>query len=183
MERALLRAAEHLFVFQRTPSYTDERGDVPTDPDWAATLQPGWQAERRRNFHTAAFEAFAPGQPDLICDAWTEVSRNLAAYLDATNGWAALASADKFMELREIQDYRAMQRQRDRIDGIVSDPETAEALKAYYRFLCRPTDSASWLLQARDAASTVEYPAGQRRVPNRRPLRQICRIGGGRRQR
>ena len=142
----LARSAQHLFVFQRTPSYIDERGDVPTDPEWEKALQPGWQSERRRNFHTAAFEAFAPGQPDLICDAWTEVSRNLAAYLDATNGWAALTSPEKFMELREIQDYRAMQRQRDRVDAIVSDPETAEALKPYYRFLCkRPCFSDEYL--------------------------------------
>ena len=142
----IARAAEHLYVFQRTPSYISERGDVPTDPEWAGTLRPGWQKERQRNFHTAAFEAFAPGQPDLICDAWTEVSRNLAASLDATGGWAALADPAKFMELREIQDYRAMQRQRDRVDAIVTDPRTAEALKPYYRFLCkRPCFSDEYL--------------------------------------
>jgi cyclohexanone monooxygenase len=140
------RSAEHLYVFQRTPSYISERGDVPTDPDWAASLRPGWQKERQRNFHTAAFEAFAPGQPDLICDAWTEVSRNLAAHLDATGGWAALADPATFLELREIQDYRAMQRQRDRVSAIVTDPRTAEALKPWYRFLCkRPCFSDEYL--------------------------------------
>ena len=96
----IAQSAEHLYVFQRTPSYIDDRGDEPTDPAWVETLQPGWQDERQRNFHTAAFEAFAPGQPDLICDGWTEVSRNLAAHLDATDGWAALADPEKFMELQ-----------------------------------------------------------------------------------
>ncbi|MFF2126841.1 flavin-containing monooxygenase [Streptomyces olivochromogenes] len=133
----LARSARHLYVFQRTPSYIDERGNVPTDPEWVRTLEPGWQKERQRNFHTAAFEAFAPGQPDLVCDGWTEVSRNLAAHLDATDGWAALADPEKFMELREIQDYRAMQRLRDRVDIVVEDEETAQALKPYYRFLCK----------------------------------------------
>lgn len=133
----LARSARHLYVFQRTPSYIDERGNVPTDPEWVRTLEPGWQKERQRNFHTAAFEAFAPGQPDLVCDGWTEVSRNLAAHLDATDGWAALADPEKFMELREIQDYRAMQRLRDRVDTVVEDEETAQALKPYYRFLCK----------------------------------------------
>lgn len=133
----LARSAQHLYVFQRTPSYIDERGNVPTDPEWVKTLQPGWQKERQRNFHTAAFEAFAPGQPDLVCDGWTEVSRNLAAHLDATNGWAALADPEKFMELRELQDYQAMQRLRDRVDAVVEDERTAEALKPYYRFLCK----------------------------------------------
>jgi cyclohexanone monooxygenase len=140
------RSAGHLYVFQRTPSYISERGDVPTDPEWAASLRPSWQKERQRNFHTAAFEAFAPGQPDLICDAWTEVSRNLAAHLDATGGWAALADPATFLELREIQDYRAMQRQRDRVSAIVTDPRTAEALKPWYRFLCkRPCFSDEYL--------------------------------------
>ncbi|MFF2929267.1 flavin-containing monooxygenase [Streptomyces mirabilis] len=133
----LARFARHLYVFQRTPSYIDERGNVPTDPEWVKTLEPGWQKERQRNFHTAAFEAFAPGQPDLVCDGWTEVSRNLAAHLDATDGWAALANPEKFMELREIQDYRAMQRLRDRVDTVVEDERTARALKPYYRFLCK----------------------------------------------
>jgi cyclohexanone monooxygenase len=142
----IARAAQHLYVFQRTPSYVYERGNVPTDPEWARTLRPGWQRERQRNFHTGAFEAFAPGQPDLICDGWTEVSRNLAAHLNLTDGWAALTDPAKFMELRELQDYRAMQRARDRVDALVEDEQTAEALKPYYRFLCkRPCFSDQYL--------------------------------------
>ncbi|CUU54682.1 cyclohexanone monooxygenase [Parafrankia irregularis] len=133
----IAKAAEHLYVLQRTASSIDERGDVPTDPEWAASLKPGWQAERQRNFHTAAFEAFGPGQPDLVCDGWTEISRNLAAHLDATSGWAALADPAKFVELRETVDYQVMERLRARIDEIVEDPATAEILKPYYRFLCK----------------------------------------------
>ncbi|MFE3317158.1 flavin-containing monooxygenase [Nocardia sp. NPDC059195] len=132
----LAESAEHLSVFQRTPSYVYERGDVPTDPEWAASVQPGWTRERKRNFHTAAFEAFTPGQADLICDGWTEVSRNLEAHLSATGGWATL-TPEKFMELRELEDYKAMERVRGRVDEIVTDPATAAALKPYYRFLCK----------------------------------------------
>ncbi|WP_328392976.1 flavin-containing monooxygenase [Nocardia sp. NBC_00416] len=132
----IARSAEHLYVFQRTPSYINERGNVPTDPEWVDTLEPGWQLARRRNFHTAAFEAFAPGQPDLVCDGWTEVSRNVQAYLDETNSWAEV-TPEKFVEIREIQDYRAMERVRHRVDEIVEDPATAAALKPYYRFLCK----------------------------------------------
>ena len=142
----IARSAEHLYVFQRTPSTIDVRGDEPTDPEWVKTLEPGWQADRQRNFHTGAFEAYAPGQADLICDGWTEISRNLAAHLDATDGWAALADPEKFLELREIQDYRVMERLRHRIDQIVEDRDTAESLKPYYRFLCkRPGFSDQYL--------------------------------------
>ncbi|MEX5633932.1 flavin-containing monooxygenase [Parafrankia sp. FMc2] len=133
----IAQTAEHLYVFQRTASSIDERGDIPTDPEWAASLQPGWQKERRRNFHTAAYEAFAPGQPDLICDGWTEISRNLQAHLDATDGWAAMADPATFMELRELVDYQVMERLRGRIDAIVKDADIAEILKPYYRFLCK----------------------------------------------
>ena len=41
------RHAKQLFVFQRTPPYVDERGNRPTDPEWARSLKPGWQAERQ----------------------------------------------------------------------------------------------------------------------------------------
>jgi cyclohexanone monooxygenase len=133
----IAQSAEHLYVFQRTASTIDERGNVPTDPEWAATLSPGWQKERRRNFHAAAYEAFAPGQPDLICDGWTEISRNLQARLDATNGWGAMADPATFMELREQVDYEVMERLRGRVESIVDDPATAEVLKPYYRFLCK----------------------------------------------
>jgi cyclohexanone monooxygenase len=161
----LARSAEHLYVFQRTPSYIDERGDVPTDPEWVKTLKPGWQKEIQRNFHTAAFEAFGPGQPDIVCDGWTEVSRNLAAHLDATDGWAALMDPEKFMELREEQDYRAMQRLRDRIDEIVDDPGTAEALKPYYRFLCkRPCFSDAYLPTFNRANVTLVDVSGTKGV-------------------
>ena len=133
----IAQSADHLYVFQRTASSIDERGNVPTDPEWVKTLEPGWQKERQHNFHTAAYEAFAPGQPDLICDGWTEISRNLQAHLDATGGWAAMADPAEFMRLREQVDYQVMERLRQRVDALVDDPETAEILKPYYRFLCK----------------------------------------------
>ncbi|NED64694.1 monooxygenase, partial [Streptomyces sp. SID10244] len=101
---------------------------------------PGWRAARQRNFHNAAFAFYNPGEPDLICDGWTEVARNMAAKLNATEnyeGWAALADPAKFMELKEIEDYRAMERLRRRVEQIVEDPETAEKLKPYYRNMCK----------------------------------------------
>ena len=45
-------AAEHLYVFQRTPSSIDVRGNRPTDPGWVETLTPGWQQRRIDNFST-----------------------------------------------------------------------------------------------------------------------------------
>jgi cyclohexanone monooxygenase len=134
------RYAKHLYVVQRTPSSVDERPNPPTSPEWVKSLPPGWQKERQANFQRAAMEFFKPGEEDLICDLWTEISRNLAAEL-ASEGWPQL-SLQQFAARREVMDYRVMERLRRRVEEIIKDPATAEALKPYYRFLCkRPLSS------------------------------------------
>lgn len=132
---ALAKYAKQLYVVQRTPSSVDERPNPPTDSAWMQGLEPGWQAARKANFQRAAMEAFLPGEPDLVCDIWTEVSRNLASEL-ADEGWPALA-IEEFVARREIVDFQVMERLRRRVDTLVNDPKTAEALKPYYRFLCK----------------------------------------------
>lgn len=139
------RYAQHLYVFQRTPSSVDVRENAPTDPDWARSLRPGWQQERQRNFHAWTFEGMALGQPDLVCDFWTELGRNTAARVLALADPAGL-TPEQFMAIREEEDYRLMERLRRRVDDIVDDPETAELLKPYYRFLCkRPLSNDEYL--------------------------------------
>jgi cyclohexanone monooxygenase len=141
----LARGAEQLYVFQRTPSYIHVRDSTPTDPAWAKTLRPGWRTERQRNFHNAAFAFYSPGEPDLICDGWTEVARNVAAKLNGGNGWAEL-TAEKLMDLMELEDYRMTEKIRRRVDEVVEDRETAEALKPYFRHMCkRPGFSNDYL--------------------------------------
>jgi cyclohexanone monooxygenase len=141
------RDAQHLYVFQRTPSSVDERGNAPTDPQWASSLQPGWQEERKRNFHT--WSPFGPGvvfgEPDLVCDFWTELGRNLTARIAANEDPASLG-IEQIMAIREEEDYKVMERLRRRVEAIVDDPETAEALKPYYRFMCkRPCSNDEYL--------------------------------------
>lgn len=140
------RYAGHLYVFQRTPSSVDERGNKPTDPEWVKNLKPGWQKERQANFHAWAWEPFppGPGPEDLICDFWTEINRNMTAKL-AAMGRPEL-TIEQLVELREQEDYRVMERLRRRIEGIVEDEQTAEALKPYYRFMCkRPCSNDDYL--------------------------------------
>jgi cyclohexanone monooxygenase len=138
------RHAKQLYVVQRTPSSVDARNNTPTDPQWTKTLRPGWQKARQENFHHAAMQGFAPGEPDLICDFWTELNRNLTAKL-AQLGWPQLG-LEQFMEMREVEDYRVMERLRRRVDSIVTDKQTAESLKPYYRFLCkRPCSNDEYL--------------------------------------
>ncbi len=50
------------------------------------------------------------------------------------------------MAIREEEDYKIMERLRRRVEAIVEDPHTAEALKPYYRFMCkRPCSSDEYL--------------------------------------
>lgn len=140
------RDAEQLLVFQRTPSSVDARSNTPTDPDWAATLQPGWQEERKRNFHNwSPFVGVVFGEPDLVCDFWTELGRNLTARIAGSEDPTSVG-IDQIMAFREEEDYKIMERLRRRVAEIVDDPATAEALKPYYRFMCkRPTSSEHYL--------------------------------------
>ncbi|MCX8560845.1 NAD(P)/FAD-dependent oxidoreductase [Mycolicibacterium mucogenicum] len=142
----LSRDAQHLIVFQRTPSSVDFRGNEPTDPAWAASLRPGWQAERKRNFHRwSPFEGVVFDAPDQVCDFWTELGRNLTARIAASPDPAALG-VEQIMAMREEEDYKIMERLRRRIADLVEDSDTAEALKPYYRFMCkRPTSSDEYL--------------------------------------
>ena len=71
------RHARQLYVFQRTPSSVDLRGNAPTDPEWAKSLTPGWQKRRMDNFNILV----NGGQQDedLVSDGWTDIIRNLGS--------------------------------------------------------------------------------------------------------
>ena len=132
--------AKELYVLQRTPSCVDSRRNSATDPEWVKTLEPGWQAERRANFHRGANEQFRRGEKDLIRDIWTEVNLNLSAELEE-QGWPELTQEESAARFEEM-DFRVMERLRRRVDEIVEDKETAELLKPWYRYQCkRPTSN------------------------------------------
>src|SRR5271167_5082134 len=71
----LAAAAQHLDVFQRTPSSVDVRANQPTDLQWANTIQPGWQQKRIQNFQILT--AGGQAAEDLVADAWTSITRKL----------------------------------------------------------------------------------------------------------
>lgn len=130
----LARHAKQLYVIQRTPSSVDERPNPPTDPEWIKSLRPGWQYARQENFHKAAVQGLKPGERDEICDIWTEINRNLAAEFDR-DGWPQ--SPEEYMAKREAMDFRVMARMRGRVESIVEDPATANALKPWFNFNCK----------------------------------------------
>jgi cyclohexanone monooxygenase len=128
----LARDAGHLYVVQRTPSTVDVRANRPTDPEWARSLEPGWQRRRMDNFNTIVSGIRTP--EDLVQDGWTDLFRSLTTDCIPADGSAAPEQA---AQLAELADFRKGNKVRARIDTIVRDPKKAEGLKAWYGMMCK----------------------------------------------
>lgn len=127
-------SSEQLFVFQRTPSSIDVRANRPTDPEWAASLKPGWQRARMENFNNLV--SGIPEAEDLVDDGWTDIIGNLLIRI-AQEGSAADLSPDGLQATMELADFEKMEQIRHRVDAIVDDPQTAGVLKPWYRQFCK----------------------------------------------
>jgi cyclohexanone monooxygenase len=128
------RDAGQVYVFQRTPSTVDVRDNAPTDPDFAKTLEPGWQRRRMDNFNIL-MDGGAQ-EEDLVGDRWTELTNGLYAVLAEHPNPAELTPEDLAL-IAERVDLKKMERVRGRIDEVIEDPATAEAMKPWYRYLCK----------------------------------------------
>ncbi len=134
--------AKELVVFQRTPSTVDVRGNAPTDPVWAASLEPGWQRKRMDNF--LAVLAGEPVEESLVQDGWTATTALQRQILSGAVDTSV--SRDEREHRDEIDDLATMNRLRARVDEVVTDPAVAEALKPWYRYMCkRPGFSDTYL--------------------------------------
>ncbi|KUL25447.1 flavin-containing monooxygenase [Streptomyces regalis] len=134
--------AAQVYVFQRTPSSVDVRGNRPTDPQWAKSLKPGWQRRRMENFLKVV--TGVRQDEDLVNDAWTSSAR-LQEKLIPTNAYADVPAEERELAY-EIADFQKMNELRSRVETVVEDPETAEKLKPWYRYMCkRPTFSDHYL--------------------------------------
>jgi|TARA_B110000438_G_scaffold301184_1_gene355431 cyclohexanone monooxygenase len=135
--------AQQLYVFQRTPSSVDERGNKPTDPDWARDLKPGWQLARSLNFN--AVVTGVPVEEDLVGDGWTSIFQHFKKFTErAANG--SELTREELAQLSEIAEHQKMEEVRGRVAKTVHDPQTAGALQAWYGQLCkRPTFNDTYL--------------------------------------
>ncbi len=128
-------ACRELFVFQRTPSSIDVRGNEPVDPEWFADMAtPGWQQRWLENF----VENMTPGEwpaEDLVNDGWTDLSKRMRGrILEQSSG---SVTPQQIMAEVEAADFEKMSEIRSRVDTIVGDSATAQRLKAWYRQLCK----------------------------------------------
>ncbi len=126
-------SAQHLYVFQRTPSSIDVKHNPATDPAWAQSLAPGWHRHRMDNFN--ALVSGVPQPQDLVGDGWTDlIGKLLFGLRQNVSGDMSPAGIARAVELA---DFEKMEEIRARVDAIVKDPQTAEALKPYYRQFCK----------------------------------------------
>ena len=146
----LAESAQRVLVFQRTPSTVDVRANRPTDPRWAASLQPGWQRRRIENFQilTAGGEA----DEDLVDDAWTSLTKKMPIVRHSPSAAPGQVSPT------ELADFAKMEEIRARVDAIVVDAATANALKPWYGYFCKRPCFHDEYLQAfnRDNVALVD---------------------------
>jgi len=126
-------SAKELFVFQRTPSSVDVRDNRDTDPEWADNLEEGWQQRRMDNFNVLVSGGYQ--EEDLVGDGWTEIYRKLAKIIPVND--SEKMSKEQIALHTEIADFQKMNDVRARVDSVVENAETAEALKPYYRQFCK----------------------------------------------
>jgi cyclohexanone monooxygenase len=126
-------SAQHLYVFQRTPSSIDVRANRPTDPEWARNLESGWHQNRMDNFQILTTGGYQ--EEDLVNDGWTDIIRNLLSMMLSKE--TPDLAPDALARTMETADFMKMEQIRARVESIVTDPATAEALKPYYRQFCK----------------------------------------------
>ena len=129
----LAASAEQLYVFQRTPSSIDVRGNKPTETAWAESLEPGWQDHRMQNFNTLVSGGVT--DEDLVNDGWTDIIGNLISISRSRK--SENLTMEEMGTRMELADFQKMEQIRSRVDDLVDDVATAQALKPYYRQFCK----------------------------------------------
>jgi cation diffusion facilitator CzcD-associated flavoprotein CzcO len=129
----LAASAAQVYLFQRTPSSIDVRANRPTDPEWARSLEPGWQRKRIENF--TLLTSGGVTDRDLVSDGWTDIIGRLVTRLRERENPDVSAAA--LARTLEMADFEKMEQIRSRVDAIVEDAATAEALKPWYRQFCK----------------------------------------------
>jgi cyclohexanone monooxygenase len=131
----LAKTVGELYVFQRTPSSIDVRDQRATTEEERQTWanEPGWARARR-----ARFARISAGRTAM--QANDDYLSGKVADFKVRKEYAGMLSQEELLEKQLEANFRIMEQIRARVDAIVKDPKTAEALKPYYPFGCkRPT--------------------------------------------
>ncbi|MFF8096214.1 flavin-containing monooxygenase [Streptomyces sp. NPDC016675] len=149
----LAEDAQHLYVFQRTPSTVDVRANRRTTAQDVGADHHGWATERRDNF--LRIVSGESTEEDLVADRWTRSAGLLEKLLPSFRRPGDRAA---FEAAYEVADAAKMNEVRARVEEIVTDPETADRLKPWYRYACKRPTFSDLYLQAfnRDNVTLVD---------------------------
>ncbi len=131
----LAKIARELYVFQRTPSTIDVRDQRATSDEereaWAN--EPGWARARRARFaKISAGRTAIKANDDYMAGRVADFKERKEHERELT--------PEELVQKQLDSNFRIMEQIRARVDAIVEDPVTAEALKPYYPYGCkRPT--------------------------------------------
>jgi len=131
----IAKVVGELYVFQRTPSSVDVRDQRETTQEerdtWAS--EPGWARARR-----ARFAKISSGRTAIKAND-DYLAGKVPDFKERKQHERKL-STEEMIDKQLESNFRIMEQIRARVDAIVEDPKTAEALKPYYPYGCkRPT--------------------------------------------
>ena len=86
------------------------------------------------NFNNLVSGQYEP--EDLVNDGWTDIIGKFVRMMRAGAGQIEM-TAETLGETMELADFEKMEQVRARVDELVDDPATAEALKPWYRQFCK----------------------------------------------
>ncbi|MCT1639447.1 flavin-containing monooxygenase [Dietzia cinnamea] len=130
----LAQDAKELVVVQRTPSVVQPRNNRKTDPEWVASLTPGWQYERHDNFNGIISGHEVEG--NLVDDGWTHLFPELTGQHLVDVPVGELPEGDQAL-VAELADMNLLMSAHARVDSIVTDPATADGLKPWFGYMCK----------------------------------------------
>ena len=131
----LARWAKELVVFQRTPSSVNRRDNCFTDPKWwkreIQARGAGWQRERMENFNAFLSNVAPLPEVNMVGDEWSK----LTSYSALIGGPQSLHP--EYLDKMQSLDFQHQEGVRSRVDEVVGDKVTADALKPWYAAWCK----------------------------------------------
>ena len=131
----IAKVVKELYVFQRTPSSIDVRDQRATTQEEFSKWpnESSWAVKRRERLALiSAGRTALQGNDDFLSGKVQDFKQR--------KKHARKLSPEELVQAQLNSNFRIMEQIRARVDAIVEDPKTAEALKPYYPYGCkRPT--------------------------------------------
>ena len=131
----IAKQADHLYVFQRRPTYSVPAHNQPLDPEKAKAIKANYAQFRQENSQKTFGTRIPPPEPSAIK---ADPEQRQEVY---ENAWerGGLGFAAAFADLMQDKDSNlsAAEFIRDKIHGIVEDTEVARLLSPDYTVFCR----------------------------------------------